>query len=438
MSLLLPHSAALLSTAAALQDQDNHFQQDLIYSASLGTLVLKTKIGSGSSATVWTAQSVSDPSQLYAVKRLPLHISSGPTAARQVSAAIRTEIRAMCDLASSALVVKLYDVVESSDHINIVMEHCTTDLFNALGDYNNGCGASGSVLARTLILQLMDAVLDCHSRGIYHRDLKPENLLISRTHGLLKVCDFGLASYRPLSTQYGCGSNRYMAPECVRPVMAVSEPAECSGLCQSAIPSVAAKCECLQIQQQQQQPYNCALTDAWSVGILVLNILTSKNPWEVADSHVDPSYVAYLNNPSILGAWFHLDESMSRIVGGLLHPDPQQRMSLPDARAAVAALPLYPTFSTEAPPVQCSIPPLPTAAAAATAATAAVPPLPAQPELQTDSATPTYTTPPNTNPSSTTSAATCSHSSAALSSRIGKISTKPCRAPILRRLQWHF
>ncbi|KAJ1338920.1 hypothetical protein BSLG_006555 [Batrachochytrium salamandrivorans] len=191
--------------------------KEYLDSTILGTIVLQGQIGAGSFASVQSGHSLIDPSVIYAIKRIPLK-RNAVTGVGRISRTVRTEIKAMCEMADSPLVVTLLDVVESANHINLIMEHCPMDLFRALSEHDNGHGIQSVDLTRTLVLQLIDAVMSCHAHGIYHRDLKPENILLSQAEGMLKLCDFGLATFERFSVEFGCGSKRYMAPECAEPI----------------------------------------------------------------------------------------------------------------------------------------------------------------------------------------------------------------------------
>lgn len=71
-----------------------------------------------------------------------------------------------------------------------------------------------------LFLQLCDAIMYAHQRGVIHRDLKPSNVMVSE--GKLKVLDFGLArltdDLENSRTETGVvqGSLKYMSPEQAR------------------------------------------------------------------------------------------------------------------------------------------------------------------------------------------------------------------------------
>ncbi len=71
--------------------------------------------------------------------------------------------------------------------------------------------------------QILDALEEAHSRGVYHRDLKPENILLSHHAGnidFVKVVDFGLAkvSAEATLTKTGevFGTPVYISPEQAR------------------------------------------------------------------------------------------------------------------------------------------------------------------------------------------------------------------------------
>ena len=66
-------------------------------------------------------------------------------------------------------------------------------------------------------MQVLEALLDLHSRRIVHRDLKPENLLFydNTDNSKIVVVDFGLSEYEEELNEESpvCGTATYLAPE---------------------------------------------------------------------------------------------------------------------------------------------------------------------------------------------------------------------------------
>jgi serine/threonine protein kinase len=71
--------------------------------------------------------------------------------------------------------------------------------------------------ARSILVQVADALSYLHGKGIYHRDLKPENILML-TESLVKLGDFGIAVMRDQAgmlteSLLGLGTLGYVSPE---------------------------------------------------------------------------------------------------------------------------------------------------------------------------------------------------------------------------------
>jgi serine/threonine protein kinase len=72
-----------------------------------------------------------------------------------------------------------------------------------------------------MVINLLDALQYCHSKGVFHRDIKPENLVLG-PDGHIKIIDFGIAVLEggPRVTWRGfsglIGTPEYMSPEQIK------------------------------------------------------------------------------------------------------------------------------------------------------------------------------------------------------------------------------
>lgn len=85
-----------------------------------------------------------------------------------------------------------------------------------LGTYFKNHDYMPENIAREIILQVIQAMLYCHSRGVVHRDLKLENVLFKypdEEDFFVKVVDFGIAGMA--QEKVDAGTLAYMAPECI-------------------------------------------------------------------------------------------------------------------------------------------------------------------------------------------------------------------------------
>lgn len=111
-------------------------------------------------------------------------------------------------------IIRLFEVYETDNHINLVLELLRGgELFDRICDH----GSYNEKDAAIFMKNLLSALNAMHTKGIMHRDLKPENLILSSQSDdtNVKIADFGLATYVNLETQLfkRCGTPGYVAPE---------------------------------------------------------------------------------------------------------------------------------------------------------------------------------------------------------------------------------
>ncbi|KAJ2914115.1 hypothetical protein MD484_g6286, partial [Candolleomyces efflorescens] len=277
----------------------------------LGTLIdgdsleLVEVLGVGGYGVVYRAVDARYPSgpKSYAVKCL---VASGHQTARQRQIHIR-EI-ALHQLASAHPgVVTLHRVVEHFNHTYIIMDYAPDhDLFTQI---LHNCRYLGSdALIKNVFLQMLDAVEYCHSLGIYHRDLKPENILCYDDGLRVAITDFGLATTDKISEEFRTGSVYHMSPECQGGAFAPGGK------------------------------YSPMFNDIWSLGIILLNLATGRNPWKSATAD-DPTFQAYLRDPyGFLPTVLPISPELNDILVQMLEVDYRQRMRISEVRRSIMEL----------------------------------------------------------------------------------------------------
>ncbi|KAI4213718.1 MAG: hypothetical protein LQ351_003684 [Letrouitia transgressa] len=241
----------------------------------------------GSFGMVFLAKDITTDS-LVAIKCLSKasgSLQNNPTASEDHTVELACHERLGCH----PNIVNLLHSFETDSHIYLALEFCSMgDLYEAI---RLGRGPLQTENVREFMLQLVDAVDFMHSKGLYHRDIKPENIFLAQD-GSMKLGDFGLATTDSCSLESAVGSDRYMAPEQYDPPEAGYSPAK---------------------------------ADIWAIGICLLNVLFSRNPF-VTPTESDKLFADFArDNQALFDIFSNMSQDTFDVLAHTLAIDPAKR-----------------------------------------------------------------------------------------------------------------
>ncbi|KAH7929405.1 kinase-like protein [Leucogyrophana mollusca] len=203
---------------------------------------------------------------------------------------------------SSPFVLSLHEIVEEELYLYLILDLCPGgDMFSAITKtyiYHNNIP-----LMKQAFIELLDGVQACHDRGVFHRDLKPENILCGKDGAGILVADFGLATQKRVCKDFGCGSAEYMSPECLS-------------------------------REIKYPHYSPRHTDIWSLGVILINLVFSRNPWRLATTS-DSGFLSFLYNPDYLRDVLPISRGLNDVMKRVFHLNPAARISIPELREEI-------------------------------------------------------------------------------------------------------
>jgi len=176
---------------------------------SIGRFAVRSRLGRGGMGEVYLAEDTKLKRNV-ALKRLAPRLQADQRFRRR----FLHEAERVSSLSNHPNIAALYDIVEHSGELFLVMEYVQgTSLRERMG-------APFSPRDFLLIaIQVLQGLKAAHEQQIVHRDIKPENILLSSS-GDVKVCDFGLArrlnpedGSTKISEDFFLGTVAYTAPE---------------------------------------------------------------------------------------------------------------------------------------------------------------------------------------------------------------------------------
>ena len=248
--------------------------------------IFPKQLGSGSFGRVYLV-SHNDSKKLFALKvidKRKLMISYGKLDI------IYNEINIHSKL-SHENIIKLYNIHEDNESINIIMEYAEKgNLFQLISKEKSGLDESK---AFDYFIQVVNAVYYLHNNNIIHSDIKPENILIGNDNKI-KLCDFGWAKELTLENRSTfCGTVEYMAPEIVG-----------------------------------SENYDYSV-DIWSLGILLYELLFGHSPFKANNTkniilNIKTHELTYDDKNK------KISNSCKDLIKKLLDSNPQKRLKIKD------------------------------------------------------------------------------------------------------------
>ncbi|KAL0946856.1 hypothetical protein HGRIS_013023 [Hohenbuehelia grisea] len=205
-------------------------------------------IGAGSFGKVYLGMDASN-GLLMAVKQVELPTGDGPNIERKKSmlSALEREIELLKDLQHENIVQYLYSSTDD-EFLNIFLEYVPGGSVTAL---LRSYGAFEEPLVKNFVRQILQGLNYLHERDIIHRDIKGANILVDNKGGI-KISDFGIS--KKVEDNLLTGGNRMHRPSLQGSVFWMA-------------PEVV------------KQTGHTRKADIWSVGCLVVEMLTGEHPW---------------------------------------------------------------------------------------------------------------------------------------------------------------
>ena len=252
----------------------------------IGDYSLGTELGSGAFGKVVLGKHILT-NELVAIKILDkMYLNNTPDDYQSV----KQEISILKSVKHKHI-VQLYEVLQTSRHIFIIMEYCEgKDLL----DYILTKSKLTEEESLKYFQQLINALFYLHSQNIAHRDIKIDNMLLDRNRDL-KLVDFGLSTKYPDDNllDQPCGTVVYAAPEVL-----------------------------------QGREYHGMLADVWSSGIVLYGMLSGYLPFGEQDDDINRQNIitGRVRYPS------YFSDCVKDLLMHMLDLDPMTRYTLQEVR----------------------------------------------------------------------------------------------------------
>jgi len=258
------------SINSQLQGRGKHFEQ----------IALHNLIGRGTFSKVYLAKEY-ETGELIAVKIMDL---------KRFEQEFNSEVSMLMSLTHKGINVgyRSSEIDEDNETGFIYLDYIP---FPTLSGYlEKFCCGLHEHQAFRIFRNLLNELEEIHSCRVAHKDLKPENIFVDPDSNDVTIIDFGLSAHVH-DVERGktfCGSPLYMAPEMLN-----------------------------------KEVFDPILTDVWSLGVILYEMLIGCNPWSSAETLEDlMDLILQQDFPNFLS------QSSINLLSGMLRVTPKERDDL--------------------------------------------------------------------------------------------------------------
>ncbi|KAJ3277155.1 serine/threonine-protein kinase KIN2 [Terramyces sp. JEL0728] len=290
----------------------------------IGKWQLGKTIGEGSSGKVKLAKHM-DTKEICvvkAVRRPKITSLSGDQSAANSALMAKVYKRELYMIREACLgimlqhpnVVRLHSAVLGENHFYCFFEHVEGE---DLVDYISREGKMKETLARSIFRCVASAIEYAHRNNVVHRDIKLENIRYNSKTGMVKLLDFGFATFSTDADflKTNCGSPCYAAPEIY-----------------------------------DNKPYVGTLVDVWSLGVCLFGMVTGTLPFDGPDFKTLANRVrsGKVEIPKELSTGtFKVTLDACNLITGMLTTNPRKRLNLSQVLENTWVNSGYPTIPTD-------------------------------------------------------------------------------------------
>ncbi|QLG70803.1 hypothetical protein HG535_0A07450 [Zygotorulaspora mrakii] len=285
-----------------LDDTDKENKYLLSLASSMSNVSMRWKkrnfIGGGTFGSVYSAVNL-DNGEILAVKEIKIQDSK---TMEKFFPSIKEEMSVL-EMLNHPNIVQYFGVEVHRDKVNIFMEYCEGGSLASLLEHGR---IEDEMVTQVYTLELLEGLAYLHQSGVVHRDIKPENILLDYS-GIIKYVDFGAArkiaknGSDTVSASRTVASNESSSSNEKEPL---GEPEGPAAQDMMGTPMYMAP----ESITGSSNKGRLGADDVWSLGCVVLEMITGRRPWAKLDNewaimyHVAAGHTPQLPNKDEVSA----------------------------------------------------------------------------------------------------------------------------------------